>query len=592
MPAEAPARPTRVRYLVLAAATASAVMLYLDRFCISFAETYIREDLGLSNMEMGWVLSAFFWSYALFQVPSGWLTDRFGARRMLALYVLLWSLLTGLTGLAVGLFSLLAARLAFGLAQAGAYPTCAQLISRWIPFAHRGKASSTVALGGRVGGFLAPVVTAYFVVAFVPVEVPSRLRPEELPRPRQLAAVWVHLAREPQAPLPSPLEGARSASQWIASLFSPAEREQLERIAAGESSAPAKQLAALLNRLLGQPGWALEALRRAPQVKLDRFGQRLVQQARLQPESLDHAAWERLNRLVLERLYPDHVHKIYTRGWRPTMGAFALAGVLLAAAMWWLLRDNPSVDPRCNDAERELIAAGRPRQLQTPQGPAAAFPWRAVLTSRPLWCVCAGQFFTNVGWVFLVTWLPRYLQEVHRLPAHQRGWMAAVPLAAGWVGMLLGGPLTDSLVRRLGLRWGRALAVAGARSLAAVAYLVLLLEPSVWTATAAFAAVAACTDAGTASVWAFNQDVGGRYVASVLGWGNMWGNLGAAILPPLFVWILQNGFPGSGPAASDQALHWNAGFVTCAAAFLLAGVAALGIDASRPIDQDEQAREA
>ncbi len=578
--------PSRVRFLVLGAATASAVLLYLDRFCISFAETYIREDLGLSDTQVGWMLSAFFLSYALLQVPSGWLSDRFGPRRMLALYVLLWSLFTGLTGLAVGLVSLLAVRLAFGAAQAGAYPTCAQLISRWVPFAHRGKASSLVALGGRVGGFLAPVVTAYLIVAFVPLDRPSTLEPHELPRPRKLAQVWTQLAEDPQAPLPEKLEPARSASLWLVSLFSPEELTLLRRIAAGNVAHPQEQLARVLNRLLARPGWPLEALRRAPELKLDRQGSRLVRQARDDPRGLSPAAWQRLGRLVLEKLYPQHVHKLYVRGWRPTMGVFALVGILLAGGIWWLLRDTPQADPRCNDAERELIAAGRPEQLQTPAGPAAGFPWRAVLSSRALWCVCAGQFFTNVGWAFLVTWLPRYLLEVHHLPAQQRGWMAAVPLAAGWAGMVLGGPLTDFLVRRLGLRWGRSLAVAGARSLAAVAYLVLLLEPNVWTATAAFAAVAVCTDAGTASVWAFNQDVGGRYVASVLGWGNMWGNLGAAVLPPLFEWILRHGFTGGGADAPEM-LHWNAGFVTCAAAFLLAGLAALGIDASRRIDQDE-----
>jgi sugar phosphate permease len=64
-------RPTRVRYLVVSITMLMSVLLYLDRFCISFAERLIKEDLGLSNDQMGWILSAFFWSYALGQVPSG-----------------------------------------------------------------------------------------------------------------------------------------------------------------------------------------------------------------------------------------------------------------------------------------------------------------------------------------------------------------------------------------------------------------------------------------------------------------------------------------------------------------------------------------
>src|SRR5687768_13372595 len=105
--------PTRVRYLVVGVAVLMSVLLYLDRFCISFAERLIKEDLGLSNAEISWILSAFFWSYALGQVPSGWFSDRFGARAMLAIYILVWSLFTALTGAAGGFLVLFLLRLGF-----------------------------------------------------------------------------------------------------------------------------------------------------------------------------------------------------------------------------------------------------------------------------------------------------------------------------------------------------------------------------------------------------------------------------------------------------------------------------------------------
>ena len=101
------ARPTKVRHFVVILAMLSSVLLYLDRFCISFAERFIREDLSLTNEQTGWILSAFFWTYALAQVPTGYLTDRYGARLMLTLYILFWSLFTGLTGLASGFVMLL-----------------------------------------------------------------------------------------------------------------------------------------------------------------------------------------------------------------------------------------------------------------------------------------------------------------------------------------------------------------------------------------------------------------------------------------------------------------------------------------------------
>src|SRR5262245_33135800 len=124
------ASPSHIRWWVVGLATLMAILLYLDRICLSFTERYIVEDLGLSNREAAVLLSAFFWTYALGQVPSGWLSDRFGARLMLALYILFWSLFTGLMGLVGSFLALLACRLGCGLAQAGAYPTSSSLISK------------------------------------------------------------------------------------------------------------------------------------------------------------------------------------------------------------------------------------------------------------------------------------------------------------------------------------------------------------------------------------------------------------------------------------------------------------------------------
>src|SRR5262245_52866320 len=176
-PSESLPPPTRVRYLVVFLATLAAVLLYLDRICLSFTERYITEDLGLSSNQAGWLLSAFFWAYAVGQVPSGWLGDRLGVRWILALYILGWSLFTGLMGVAHSFLAVLAFRFGCGLAQAGASPTSASLLSKWVPFSARALASSVVATGGRVGGFLAPVLTAYLLVAFVPVNEGSSLRP-------------------------------------------------------------------------------------------------------------------------------------------------------------------------------------------------------------------------------------------------------------------------------------------------------------------------------------------------------------------------------------------------------------------------------
>ncbi len=181
-------RPTHIRYFVVGVAAMSSLLLYLDRVCISMAGTYIQQDLGLSDDQIGWVMGLFFWSYALGQVPCGWLTDRFGTRLMLTTYILSWSLLTACTGLAFGLFALVAIRLGFGLAQAGAYPTSASVVSKWVPFSGRGAASGVVAVGGRVGGAVAPFLTGYLIVAFTPLSTPIDLQPADIMDAPQLSA--------------------------------------------------------------------------------------------------------------------------------------------------------------------------------------------------------------------------------------------------------------------------------------------------------------------------------------------------------------------------------------------------------------------
>ena len=100
---------SRVRYFVVFVSMLMSVLLYLDRFCVSFAADYIREDLDLSQNQVAWMFSIFFWSYALAQVPSGWLSDRYGSRIMLSIYIISWSLFTLLTGIVSGLIGLFGA---------------------------------------------------------------------------------------------------------------------------------------------------------------------------------------------------------------------------------------------------------------------------------------------------------------------------------------------------------------------------------------------------------------------------------------------------------------------------------------------------
>lgn len=294
-------------------------------------------------------------------------------------------------------------------------------------------------------------------------------------------------------------------------------------------------------------------------------------------EALDERTPEqtlRLNRLILEAAFPDSIRKMYVHGWRPVMFVYGAAGLLVAGLFWICFRERPAEHPWCNQAERKLIATGRPQESDSSNGPQhGGVPIRAILSSRSLWLMCVNQFGGNVGWVFLLTWVPRYLLEVHSIPFVERNWMASIPLFVGWMGMLLGGWMTDRIVARFGLRW-RTLPIVIGRLLAAVAYLSCLFVPNAWLATAAFAVIAFTNDMGNPSSWAYKQDVGGRHVGAVHGWANMWGNFGAAVSPRLMQWVIQS-------------VGWNAAFLTGGCAFVIAGVAALGVDARIPVVRDE-----
>src|SRR5215217_7560514 len=90
-------RPTRVRHVVLWLTVAAYMITYMDRVAISSAVPLIQKEFGFSMVTIGWILSSFRWGYALFQIPGGWLGDRFGPRRALTAIVCWWSLFTAVT---------------------------------------------------------------------------------------------------------------------------------------------------------------------------------------------------------------------------------------------------------------------------------------------------------------------------------------------------------------------------------------------------------------------------------------------------------------------------------------------------------------
>src|ERR1043166_1269285 len=143
--------PTRARYGVLGFTLALTAIAYLDRVCIATAAPAMKNDLQLSDVQMGSVFSAFTLAYALFEVPSGWLADRFGARLMLTRIVIWWSAMTAVTGWAGGFASLFAVRFLFGVGEAGTFPSITRAYGRWLPVRERGRAFGLALMTAALG---------------------------------------------------------------------------------------------------------------------------------------------------------------------------------------------------------------------------------------------------------------------------------------------------------------------------------------------------------------------------------------------------------------------------------------------------------
>lgn len=152
---------SRVRWGIVFLAFLGTAINYIDRANLSIAAPRIREDLGLDATAMGLILGAFFWTYAVFQLPSGWFVDRVGARLAYTIACAWWSVFTALTVFGRGMVSLFTFRLLLGVGEAPAYPCNAKVVSEWFPKSERAFATGIFDSGARAGGVLAfPLVTA------------------------------------------------------------------------------------------------------------------------------------------------------------------------------------------------------------------------------------------------------------------------------------------------------------------------------------------------------------------------------------------------------------------------------------------------
>jgi len=155
---DSPAVPTRTRYGVILFGVLLAAIQYIDRVCISKAAPLIQRDLKLDKEDMGWIFAAFTIAYALFEIPTGLLGDKFGPRKTLVRVVLWWSFFTAATGWMWSRASMFVCRFLFGIGEAGCFPNLTRAFSTWLRPEEKVRAQAILWMFARLGGAGTPLL--------------------------------------------------------------------------------------------------------------------------------------------------------------------------------------------------------------------------------------------------------------------------------------------------------------------------------------------------------------------------------------------------------------------------------------------------
>jgi MFS family permease len=373
----------RVRVLILLFLL--SIITYIDRVCISVAGPRMQEDLSITPEMWGWVVGAFTISYALFEIPSGAMADRIGARAVLTRIVLWWSIFTSLTGAVSNFYLLLGVRFAFGAGEAGAYPGATSAISRWFPPAERARSSGIVWMASRIGGALSPLLVVPIQVAY---------------------------------------------------------------------------------------------------------------------------------------------------GWRMSFYVFGVVGALWCVLWYWWYRNTP--------VEKEGITQKEVEEI----GPAPAklhhgLPWGKALRQWNFWLILLMYHTYCWGAYFYLSWLHTYLQKGRGFSEDEMRIWSTLPFICGACGNLIGGLLSDVMVRRFGLKFGRRVIGATGLALSGILMLGTSQAESKFLAVIFLALGYGAMDCMLPVAWAVCMDVGRNYAGAVSGTMNMAGQFGSFLTAVVFGYVVK-----------------------------------------------------
>ncbi|HXD17910.1 MAG TPA: MFS transporter [Vicinamibacterales bacterium] len=375
---------TRTRWWMLVLFSLMYLICYLDRGIISVAQPEMRQAFGLTLGQMGLVLAAFTWAYAIGQIPIGWLGDRFGPKRVLTALIVSTSACAILTGAAVGLWSLFAARFLLGIAESGAFPVASRGMQLWFAPSERGRIQGVTHFFSRFAVAITPLTAGGLLVAY---------------------------------------------------------------------------------------------------------------------------------------------------GFRVMFYVFGAIGFLWVAAFMWFYRERPEDHPRVSRAElahiRGVDEAG---QIRSAGADRPVTPWRRILTSPNMWWIALGYACFFFGTNFYLTWYPTYLREHRGLSVAALGFWGSIPLFAGMAGDVVGGSISDLILKRTRN------AKLARRGVAVPGFLLagVFVIPAATVSDTTLSILLLATsffflEWVIGPAWAVPMDVGGRFSGTVTGVMNMAGALAASL---------------------------------------------------------------
>ncbi|HEV3142724.1 MAG TPA: MFS transporter [Gemmataceae bacterium] len=412
------ARDRHIRYWVIAGLCVITAINYVQRNSLGGIETTLREAFRLPDKTLtGRAQSVFFFSYALAQIPSGWLAQRWGSRKALSLYALGWSITAVLIALSPNMRMMIGLQAIMGIFQAGIFPCATLIMADWLPRDRRALGSGLLTGFMYFGGALVFNLTGFFLAG--------------------------------------------------------------------------------LNRLgeIGKLEQSVAAAFRLPFAPI---------------------------------------------GWRLLLILYGIPGILWAIWFFLWFRDRPQEHRGVTVAELAVISAGR--DVAAPAERSAAIPWLMILLSFAMWMICAQQFLRAGGARFADKWLSTYLQEVplrtiedeDARKAHANH-LASFALYAGMVGGVLGGWVSDYILRRTGSRRIGRNGVAIASLVAIVlCYLPLFVFHDARVQVFFFCLGALLGSGVNSCGYAACMDVGGKHLFVIFGAMNMVGNFGSFALTEAF----------------------------------------------------------